>query len=290
VETVGDQYQWLVQNVADDSYVTTWSFVDCSNPFGFIQASVCNDVTPPTNSCSFTITNNTNCSLNLLWNDGMSTYTGTTIPPNGSVVESIGDQYQWSTSNSSDGSTVTSWAYASCSSPSGIIPASACTTVTPSNSCAYTITNYTDCDLQLHWFDGANYIVGAIVSGNSSVVETVLNQSQWMSVATATGAYVTSWSFIDCSNPYGSISASACQPSIQVDIGDCQNEYINGIIFSDEEIAAPSFVVSPSIGSSCTILGNAISVSYEAGDYIELGIGFEVEQGSKFSAEIGGCD
>ena len=273
-------YQWWAYNTLDFSSVSTsWTFAYCSSPYGALAASAC----AGSPSCNFTLQNNTNCEVQIFWTDNEGDYwNGAIISPNSSAIESIDDGDAWSAYNTADGSLITpSFEYAWCDSPFGTLNASAC-----GSGCNFTLYNNTDCEIQLFWTDNiGNYWNGAIVSPNSSAVESINNGDAWSAYNTADGSLITPYfEYAWCDNPSGTLAASACSASSCDPDGNFSGTYTGSIIHHAE-----NYISAPGSGGSCNIQPSA-NVSLKAGNYIVMKPGFHAKENSVFLARIEECN
>lgn len=201
---------WRALNSLDGSLVSGWNYAPCNTSTFVIPASACTVPQQATSDCNFTITNNTSCTIVVKWWDGFSVTTGATIAPFSSAVEPMDDPSAWRTENAQDGSSVTAWAWAECSSPSGTISSAACSAAPVSNNCNYTIKNNTACTVEIHWYDGSGYYIGATIPPSSTAVEPIIDGSQWLARNANDGTFISQWAFAYCSVPDAVLDASFC--------------------------------------------------------------------------------
>jgi len=113
--------------------------------------------------CDYTIINNTSCEIQTFWYhyDLYLHWRGATIPPFGSVVETIQDGYRWSSTSTSPR---IFYETANCASPSYTIDASACTS--PCNQADGSIDGILHKDYNVE-----NYILSPSANGSATVEE-----------------------------------------------------------------------------------------------------------------------
>jgi len=170
----------------------------------------CDGICPPCqdNNCNYTIINNTSCEVIIYWSDGLNSWNGATLEPNGNITQPSSEGYMWRAYDTSEGAFITAYETVNCSSPTGTINASACNTV---NTCNYTITNNSSCEVQIKWYNGFTIWDGAIIPSNGNITQPLSEGNMWSAHNAVDDVLITpTWEPVNCSSPTGTINAFDC--------------------------------------------------------------------------------
>jgi len=271
----------------------------------------CDGPCPPCNNgttCSYTISNNSACSYDVFWWNGVEfTYAGI-VNPNSSLNTTATDGIQFAAYDSSNYDYNTDFVTVSCASPNYNIAPSLCSGLATctdgiqnqgeggidcdgpcspcaNNICNYTVNNNTDCEVRLYWTDNnGSFWNGAVIPPYGQAIEQIEDGDLWSAYNTADNSLITpTFKVANCSSPEGTLPASACNGS-----SDCLGAIgINGNISGYTEVE--NNIISPIQGNTATV-NTSSSATFNAGRHISLNPGFTAEYGSVFHAFIDGCD
>ncbi len=165
-------------------------------------------------NCSYTISNETDCEVQLYWFDGYSQSAGAIIQPNGYAIEQIENSDLWAAFRTSDNTPITpAYQTAYCSTPYADISASLCDNAI----CDFTISNNTDCEVLIRWTDNNGlFWDGTIIQPNSSATQQIVDGNFWAAYRTDNNAFITYFEPAYCSSNI-TIPSSACNATITCD-------------------------------------------------------------------------
>jgi len=107
--------------------------IDCGGSCPSCNGSICN----------YTITNKSSCKVIIHWYDGINSWTGATLAPNGNITQPFSTGNMWRAYDTNGGVFITAYETVNCSSPSGII--NACNTATCNDNIQNQGETGTDC-------------------------------------------------------------------------------------------------------------------------------------------------
>jgi len=158
-----------------------------------------------------------------------------------------------------------------------------CPPCVETNTCNFTITNFTNCEVQISWYDGVNVRAGANIPVSGYATELITDGDMWSANNTSDGSLLfPSFRVASCASPSGSVETALCnnQPT-------CSYNYIvSGIVSGLYQ--AENAVISPDSENDATVSANTSAI-FDAGKFIDLKPGFTAAYNSRFDAFIDGC-